>query len=166
MGTLNPKNKCATCSYSWYPRGKARSLRCPSCSSTDVEIVRMSASGVGGVGLAVAALVVFAIFRNSDKTDAPVDAPKAELTVSADDGSSPPAVAELPVEAPAPITADVQQELTPQITYTSDTGAEPSDACPPVAARAKENCAQAECADAVKQSAECASRAAPTNIVF
>ena len=32
--TYRPKNECDRCGYTWHPRGKDRSLRCPSCSSS------------------------------------------------------------------------------------------------------------------------------------
>ena len=37
MTRRNP-NRCFDCNYEWYPRGKARSLRCPNCSSSRVGV--------------------------------------------------------------------------------------------------------------------------------
>ena len=34
--TYRPKNECDDCGYTWYPRGKNRSLRCPHCGSRDI----------------------------------------------------------------------------------------------------------------------------------
>ena len=33
-----PQNICKTCNYSWYPRGKNISHRCPRCGSTNTGI--------------------------------------------------------------------------------------------------------------------------------
>lgn len=49
--TKRPQNKCKSCGYTWYPKGKDISLKCPSCSSTNVSIV-----GTGS--LVLGALVV------------------------------------------------------------------------------------------------------------
>ena len=37
--TKQPQNKCETCQYTWYPRGKSRSLKCPSCGSRNVKVL-------------------------------------------------------------------------------------------------------------------------------
>jgi predicted RNA-binding Zn-ribbon protein involved in translation (DUF1610 family) len=34
--TKRPENRCASCGYSWYPRGKSRSAECPRCGSPEV----------------------------------------------------------------------------------------------------------------------------------
>lgn len=36
--TKRPQNRCKQCGYTWYPRGKSVSLRCPNCGSQDVGI--------------------------------------------------------------------------------------------------------------------------------
>lgn len=36
--TKRPQNWCHSCGYSWYPRGKDRSLNCPKCGDEDVEV--------------------------------------------------------------------------------------------------------------------------------
>jgi len=33
-----PQNICKTCHYTWYPRGKNISHRCPRCGSTRTEM--------------------------------------------------------------------------------------------------------------------------------
>nr|WKF61616.1 hypothetical protein HUO10_006148 [Paraburkholderia busanensis] len=61
--SLRPQNHCNSCSYTWFPRGKHRSLRCPGCGGSNVEIVQRpvrSSSGCGPVVL-VAVLVIVAI---------------------------------------------------------------------------------------------------------
>lgn len=34
-----PQNRCKSCHYTWYPRGKDVSYMCPRCGSTDVTVV-------------------------------------------------------------------------------------------------------------------------------
>ena len=36
QATYRPKNECHRCGYTWHPRGKNRSLRCPSCGGRNV----------------------------------------------------------------------------------------------------------------------------------
>lgn len=40
--TIRPQNQCLSCEYTWYPRGKNLSHRCPRCKSHLVEFVPMS----------------------------------------------------------------------------------------------------------------------------
>lgn len=168
MGTLNPKNKCSACSYTWYPRGKALSLRCPSCDSTDVKIVRMEARGIGGVGIAIAALVVFAIFKNSDKEEVSTELPRTEQLISVEQSPAAPAPASSePIQATRATTgSEAQQEVTSQRSEAVEHTQNPLDACADVAAKAKEECAQGECTEAIKQSVGCTSKSVPTNMVF
>lgn len=44
-GTKRPQNVCKQCRYTWYPRGKSLSHKCPRCGSTDTGI------GCGGFGV-------------------------------------------------------------------------------------------------------------------
>ena len=34
--TFRPKNECDRCGYTWHPRGKDRSLKCPHCGGRDI----------------------------------------------------------------------------------------------------------------------------------
>lgn len=34
--TYRPKNECHRCNYTWHPRGKNRSLKCPNCGCRDI----------------------------------------------------------------------------------------------------------------------------------
>lgn len=47
-GTRRPQNVCKQCRYSWYPRGKSLSLKCPHCGSTDTAV------GCGGLAMLLA----------------------------------------------------------------------------------------------------------------
>ncbi len=42
MSTKRPQNKCEDCSYTWYPRGKHQSLKCPSCGGRNVSVITIS----------------------------------------------------------------------------------------------------------------------------
>jgi predicted nucleic acid-binding Zn-ribbon protein len=44
------QNKCKKCGYTWYPRGKNISRKCPGCGSNEV--------GYAGGGAALAALII------------------------------------------------------------------------------------------------------------
>ncbi|MEI7867086.1 MAG: cell envelope integrity protein TolA [Candidatus Methylumidiphilus sp.] len=61
--TKRSQNKCGSCGYTWYPRGKYKSLKCPNCDSNEVSIV-------GGGGLILGLLFVgWLIFGNqAEKT--------------------------------------------------------------------------------------------------
>ena len=175
MGTLNPKNKCSACSYTWYPRGKALSLKCPSCGSADVEIVRIAPGGLGGVGIAVAALVVFAIFRNSNMAEVPPESPKTAQPMSVVQNPAAPVSAEPIHDAPAATGNEAQQEVISQgpeaVERTQDNldildSPDTPNACADAAAKAKDECALGECAEAIKQTAGCTSKSVPTNAVF
>ncbi|XLZ71477.1 hypothetical protein ABT364_05775 [Massilia sp. SR12] len=51
--TKRPQNKCKKCGYTWYPRGKRISLKCPNCGSNEV--------GFAGGGLGLVAAVVLGL---------------------------------------------------------------------------------------------------------
>jgi len=46
------QNRCKACGYTWYPRGKSRSLKCPNCGSRATEEV-----GCGFAILVIGALL-------------------------------------------------------------------------------------------------------------
>jgi ribosomal protein L37AE/L43A len=52
-GTKRPQNQCRSCGYTWYPRGKRLSAKCPKCGSEKTKVV--------GFGL-LAILFVLALF--------------------------------------------------------------------------------------------------------
>jgi hypothetical protein len=55
-GTKRSQNRCKACGYTWYPRGKNISSKCPDCGSRDVGV-----SG-GALGLGALLIVGFMIF--------------------------------------------------------------------------------------------------------
>lgn len=64
--TKRPQNKCKSCGYTWYPRGKNLSSKCPNCGSQDVSI-KWSWGG-----LAAVVIIGGALFSGGD--DKPKDA--------------------------------------------------------------------------------------------
>lgn len=60
--TKRPQNKCKSCGYTWYPRGKHISSKCPSCGSNKV-------STVGGGSLIVGAIILGYIIFNDNNND-------------------------------------------------------------------------------------------------
>ena len=67
--TLRNQNGCYNCGYTWYPRGKARSLRCPDCGSRETYMIAPSveeSSNSGCLwtaGILGSCLVVLAFWR-------------------------------------------------------------------------------------------------------
>lgn len=55
--TIRRQNKCKSCGYTWYPRGKDISLKCPKCGSSSVGF-----SGLGVIG-SILLLMAFSIFN-------------------------------------------------------------------------------------------------------
>jgi uncharacterized protein YecT (DUF1311 family) len=91
--SLRPQNQCNACSYTWFPRGKHLSLRCPGCGSRDIETVRppvRSSSGCGPVVL-VAILIVLAIGWAASRSGGGMSSPSPAsepAAASAGDASS------------------------------------------------------------------------------
>ena len=65
--TLRRQNECKSCGYTWYPRGKDISLKCPKCRSGSVGF-----SGLGIIGSIVflIAVSVFNIGGNKSSSSA------------------------------------------------------------------------------------------------
>lgn len=73
--TKRSQNKCRKCGYTWFPRGKNISLKCPSCGSTDVGF---ASAGIGAIALCGLAILMFA----GDKNDRNPIAAQSELVSS------------------------------------------------------------------------------------
>ena len=68
--TFRPQNKCKRCQYTWHPRGKNLSLRCPNCGSSDVEIVTIPPAvllGCGGLLILVVIAGLISSGRNREE---------------------------------------------------------------------------------------------------
>lgn len=73
--TKRSQNKCEKCNYTWYPRGKNLSLKCPSCGSTEV--------GFAGTGIGLVALIIVGVTIFGGKTDPTPQPPAKAESVSA-----------------------------------------------------------------------------------
>lgn len=67
--TKRSQNKCVDCKYTWYPKGKDLSARCPECASVNVTYAGMGLLGQLGVGAAI--VVGILIFSGKEKSPAP-----------------------------------------------------------------------------------------------
>lgn len=100
--TKRSQNKCKKCGYTWYPRGKSISLKCPGCGSSEV--------GFAGGGLGVlAAIVLAAVFFGGGKKTAPQTTPAQQNAPSV---SGLEESASVGVEVGPAHRADVQGQLT------------------------------------------------------
>ena len=72
--TKRPQNKCGSCGYTWYPRGKSVSNKCPNCGSAQVSRL---ASGGGVLTLLVFAGVWAYSYFQPPKADKPPASPTA-----------------------------------------------------------------------------------------
>ena len=74
--TKRPQNICEDCKYTWYPRGKQVSLRCPRCGSTNTKVKPPNPLTVAlGIVVLIVCLIVLcpgAIFKiGSSATSTP-----------------------------------------------------------------------------------------------
>ncbi len=106
-GTKNPKNRCKSCGDTWYPRGRSRSLKCPSCGSKEVETV--SGGGLFGLIILVIAGVIF--FGNN----------KSETKPSEQDTSVPHVTS--PTDSTLPAAQDTAQRAQDATESTDALGA-------------------------------------------
>lgn len=113
--SLRPQNRCTDCTYTWYPRGKNRSLRCPNCGSGAVEVVTVPLALVVGTlaALGIAAMcagLVGGNRRGPTENRAPVAVAgrerDADPTPAAAPARPPRAGARPGGDGPAPIRAE------------------------------------------------------------
>ncbi len=64
--TKRSLNKCVDCKYTWYPKGKDLSARCPECASVNVKYAGMGLLGQLGMGAVI--VVGLLIFSGKDKS--------------------------------------------------------------------------------------------------
>ncbi|MES2069867.1 MAG: hypothetical protein V4488_05935 [Pseudomonadota bacterium] len=116
--TKRTQNKCKSCGYTWYPRGKNISLKCPRCGSTNVGYVG------GGLGLAILCIIGIFIFSGNKNvpppspnlTESPASASAAETSTGSDNVltnnnltiTTPPVFLET---SPSPQVSDVRTEV-------------------------------------------------------
>ena len=78
--TQRPQNCCKRCQYTWFPRGKNVSRKCPHCGSTEVDLVPLpplAPAAMGCVGILLLFAVIGAIFsghnENTTSNSIPTD---------------------------------------------------------------------------------------------
>lgn len=121
--TKRPQNKCKSCGYTWYPRGKSLSKKCPNCGGKNISTV-----GSWG-GLAALLFIGYAIFGSDHKpTDTTTDvaapytssqstettaSPAAELTPTTQDRGGSGEGDQSDFSEPEDITPAVETKPTP-----------------------------------------------------
>jgi len=69
--TLRPQNRCSKCGYTWHPRGKNLSLKCPKCGHKDVKVV----SGTAAAAIGLLGWFIFGAIEKSPTPPALMTAP-------------------------------------------------------------------------------------------
>lgn len=63
-----PQNRCSTCKYTWHPRGKEKSLRCPKCGAETIEVPLAWLAPIRFLFGLVAVVFVVGLAWNTEKT--------------------------------------------------------------------------------------------------
>lgn len=126
--TKRPQNKCKKCGYTWYPRGKRISLKCPNCGSNEVGFAG------GGLGLVAALVLGFLLFGGKkaphEVASPPTASAPAEMQVRGDIAAAP---ANVP-DTPGTVTPDTAMASPQPFERVS----------PPVNTPNEDNCAATE----------------------
>lgn len=77
--TKRPQNKCKKCGYTWYPRGKSISLKCPNCGSSEVGFAG------SGLGLVAAVVIGFLVLGGKNEPTTTAQHPAASTPVALDE---------------------------------------------------------------------------------
>lgn len=156
--TKRPQNKCKSCSYTWYPRGKSVSHKCPNCGSKEVAI---KWSWGGMAALVIVGGVLFSGGEEKPREIAPSAPIQNGVIPSLGTTENPSSAYELKVEA-QPIVHEAvhNNDLSPQAnphrqTATADAPPDNETLLTPTSICAKEsnlfsrnNCEWKECAKA------------------
>lgn len=104
MATKRSQNKCRACKYTWYPKGKNLSLKCPGCGGTDVGYAGMGLFGQLGLG----ALVIggFMAFSGGEKS---VPSQNRDVKASSELATPTPSVPIGPTPSHAPLNREIQR---------------------------------------------------------
>lgn len=158
--TKRLQNKCKKCGYTWYPRGKHISLKCPSCGSSEVGF---AGPGIGLVALVVIAMLVF----GGSKKETPAEALPAP-SVSVDE----PTVADRQVVQPRAaleqIDAPIESGKAPPEAEKVETVVEA--AAPSECAAGNEGkpveCSTSDCPGSIFEPKNCKLKHAPQNELY
>jgi type IV secretory pathway VirB10-like protein len=159
--TKRSQNKCKKCGYTWYPRGKNMSLKCPSCGSSEVGF---AGTGIGVIALIVIAAVIFGANKKETPTEAPSTSPEItkettslehqtmQLEPESEQAATTTNIADVPDD-----TGQVEENIrTPALTNkcASENESKP------------EECSSVECGGKASDSARCESERAPKNELY
>lgn len=103
MATKRSQNKCRNCKYTWYPKGKNLSLKCPNCGGTEVGYAGTGLLGQLGLGALI--IGAFMIFSGGEKTPL---SPSREVLTPSELATSSPSMQASPATLPTPTTREVQ----------------------------------------------------------
>lgn len=105
--TKRPQNVCKNCGYTWYPRGKSVSLKCPKCGSGKVSL---AGGGLfAGILLLIGAGVLFG-GHDKPRTEATNPAPSTvETTAPQSTPPDAPQAHSLPAVSPQPSVSVEEQ---------------------------------------------------------
>ncbi|MQA40358.1 hypothetical protein [Rugamonas aquatica] len=158
--TKRLQNKCKKCGYTWYPRGKHISLKCPSCGSSEV--------GFAGPSIGIVALIVIAILVfGGSKKETPVEAPPAP-SVNAEDQTVADHQALRPHLAPEQKDAPIDSGNAPPDAEKVDTRMEAT--APSECAAGNEgkpaDCSTSDCPSSMSAPQNCQLKRAPQNELY
>lgn len=130
--TKRSQNKCKTCSYTWYPRGKNLSHKCPKCGSEDVGYAK------GGLILGAVVVAAFALFGGKKTPEAPTE-PVAQVAPVVGEASEQPEPHPIAQPSAMPPQAPVEQNVQVEETHAPplDGPAELPSTTPPAEKEAK-----------------------------
>ncbi len=104
--TKRLQNRCKACNYTWYPKGKNLSNKCPNCGSPDVTYAGTGCAAIVAIGLiGIFGLSVFSVSTtSSDRTPTPTQPSQPSATPIPVVSASPvPASTARPRPAQAPV---------------------------------------------------------------
>lgn len=161
--TKRSQNKCKKCGYTWYPRGKSISLKCPSCGSSEVGF---TGSGIGIIALIVVGAVIFSGNKKEAATQEPLTQPASTEVLA-------PLERQTDQLPPASEQA-LASESSSSVPVHSDSEKVDEKAEIPIAANecATDNnnmtvdCSTAECANSPSTQLKCQSQHAPKNELY
>lgn len=161
--TKRSQNKCKKCGYTWYPRGKSISLKCPSCGSSEVGF---TGGGIGIIALIVVGAAIFSGNKKETTTQEPptlpasteVLAPLERQTVQLEPASEQAVASESASNVPVYSDSEKADEKTEMPAAASECATDNNNM--PV------DCSTAECANSASTQLKCQSQRAPKNELY
>lgn len=161
--TKRSQNKCKKCGYTWYPRGKSISRKCPSCGSSEVGF---AGSGIGIIALIVVGVAIFSVNKKETTTQEPPTQPVSAEVLAPLERQT--------VQLESASEQVIASESASNVSAYSDSEKADEKAEAPTAARecATDNnqmsvdCSTAECANSASTQLKCQSQHAPKNELY